>query len=214
MVSEGMPVQRRIVHGGESVYQAGLPFTHLYTINAGYFKLVNNAADGRQQVVGLRFRGDWLGFEGIAGGRYGCDAVALDTGEVWALAYDGLLAASALHPPLLAALQVEMSRDIALGSELMLSLCTLPAVARVAQFLMRWAGSLEMLGHSVGRITLRMTRAEIGNFLGMTVESVSRAMSELARAEVIAFAGKGHREIVIRDIPKLAARIRPDAKLS
>ena len=64
-------------------------------LNSGFFKIVNLSADGREQVVGLHFKGDWLGFDGIASGRYGCDAVAMDTGEVWAIRYDALLAACA-----------------------------------------------------------------------------------------------------------------------
>jgi CRP/FNR family transcriptional regulator len=79
-------------------YRAGDRFTNLYVIHSGCFKLVNFSVDGRDQVVGLHFKGDWLGFDGIAADRCECDAVAMDTGEVWAVRYDSLLAACALHP--------------------------------------------------------------------------------------------------------------------
>ena len=83
LLNDALAPQRRIVHAGDAIYQAGERFGNLYILNSGFFKIVNLSADGREQVVGLKFRGDWLGFDGIANGQYGCDAVAMDTGEVW-----------------------------------------------------------------------------------------------------------------------------------
>ena len=203
-----LPVGRRLVHAGDTIYIAGEVFAHLYVLNSGYFKVINTAADGREQVVGLHFRGDWLGFDGIATGRYVCDAVALDTGEIWALRYDALLLACAAHLPLLASLHAEMSRAITRGRDSMLSRCTLPVGARVADFLRDWASALSRQGQRADQITLRMTRAEIGNYLGMTLESVSRALSTLARDKLIRFAGKGRREILIPDPGALDAFIQ------
>lgn len=214
LVSECLPLRRRLLHMGEVVYRAGEPFTQLFLLNAGYVKIVHNTDDGRCQVVGLNFRGDWLGFDGIATGRYGSDAVALDVGEVWALRYDALLLACAGHPPLLAGLHAEMSRAIGRGRESMLSLCTLPVAARVAEFLSAWAEALAMPGQHGDIVTLRMTRADIGNYLGMTLESVSRAMSALAREKLIRFTGIGRRAILIPDPQALSDFIHRDAGCS
>ena len=166
-------------------------------------KIVNLSPDGREQVVGLHFRGDWLGFDGIASGHYGCDAVAMDTGEVWSFRYDALLEACASKPALLTVLHEAMSREIGRDRDSMMSLCTLPADARVADFLRNWAGALAERGLRTDQITLRMTRAEIGNYLGMTLETVSRALSRLARTDVIRFAEKGRREIQIPQVGAL-----------
>lgn len=204
MVAGRVALQRRLVHAGDAVCQAGSPFVHLFVVNAGFFKIVNTAADGRDQVVGLQFRGDWLGFDGIATGRYGCDAVALDTGEVWALCIADLLRAGAAHPALLAEMHVQMSRTIMRGRDAMLSLCTLPVAARVAGFLLGWAESVSATGQRIDEVTLRMTRAEIGNFLGMTLESVSRALSGLVRVKVIRFDDPARRHILIPDLRALA----------
>lgn len=202
-----MTVRRCVVHAGDIVHHAGSVFTHLYLLNAGFFKLVNITAEGHCQVVGLHFRGDWLGLDSIAAGRYSGDAVALDTGEVWAVHYGNLLHACSQHPALLAALQADMSRAIARSREAAVSLCTLPAAARVAEFLRGWAESLGVQGQCADHIVLRMSRADIGNYLGMTLESVSRAMSGLAEAGVIHFAGRGRRSIVIPDPLRLSAFI-------
>jgi CRP/FNR family transcriptional regulator, anaerobic regulatory protein len=205
LVAERVPVQRRVVHAGETVYRCGDPFTQLFVLNTGCCKMVNSAADGRAQVVGLQFRGDWLGFDGLAGGRYRCDAVALDTGEIWALRYDLLLAACAAHPPLMALLHAEMSRVISRDRDSLMALTTLSADARVAEFLRLMADSLAQRGLRTDQITLRMTRAEIGNYLGMTLESVSRALSRLARQHLIGFADGARREISIPDVDALVA---------
>ena len=204
LLSERLSPRRRVVHAGDIVYSAGERFESLYVLNSGFFKMVNLAADGREQVVSLKFRGDWLGFDGIAAGAYSCDAVAMDTGEVWVIRYDELLAASVAHPALLSALHVAMSREIGRDRDSLMSVYTLPADARVAEFLRSWANSLAKSGLRSDQITLRMTRAEIGNYLGMTLETVSRALSRLAREQVIGFAGSGRRDIVVLDPGALA----------
>jgi len=208
LLSERLAPRRRVVHAGDVVYSAGERFESLYVLNSGFFKMVNLAADGREQVVSLKFRGDWLGFDGIAAGVYSCDAVAMDTGEVWVIRYDELLAASVACPALLSALHVAMSREIGRDRDSLMSVCTLPADARVAEFLRSWADALAKSGLRSDQITLRLTRAEIGNYLGMTLETVSRSLSKLARDEVIEFAEKGRRDIRIPDVDALSAFVQ------
>jgi CRP/FNR family transcriptional regulator len=203
LLEDKVALQRRIVRAGDTVYQAGEAFGCLYVLNSGFFKIVNTTPDGREQVVALHFKGDWLGFDGIANGQYRCDAVAMDTGEVWAVRYDALLRACTEHPALLGAVHTAMSREIARDRDSMLSLCTLPADARVADFLRYWADSLAQRGLRTDQITLRMTRAEIGNYLGMTLETVSRALSRLARGDMIRFSAKGRRDIQIPHVQAL-----------
>ena len=208
LLEERLAPRRRLVHAGDIVYGAGERFAHLYILNAGFFKMINVSADGREQVVSLKFRGDWLGFDGIANQQYSCDAVAMDTGEVWVVRYDALLAACSREPALLGVLHEAMSRQIDRDRESLMSLCTLPADARVAEFLRRWADALAHGGLRSDQITLRMTRAEIGNYLGMTLETVSRALSRLARDKVICFAERGRRDIRIPDVAALSTFVQ------
>jgi CRP/FNR family transcriptional regulator len=208
LLTERLAPRRRVVHAGDIVFAAGDRFDTLYVLTSGFFKMVNLAADGREQVVSLKFRGDWLGFDGIAAGSYSCDAVAMDTGEVLAIRYDQLLSASVSCPALLTALHEAMSREIGRDRDSLMSVCTLPADARVAEFLRSWATSLAKSGLRCDQITLRMTRAEIGNYLGMTLETVSRALSKLARREVIAFSEKGRRDIRIPNVGALSGFIQ------
>ena len=208
LVQEQLAPQRRIVHAGEPIYQGGQGFACLYVLNAGYVKFVNLSADGREQVVGLKFRGDWLGFDGIATGQHTCDAIAMDTGEVWMIRYETLVAAFAGHPALLAVVHEAMSREIAHDHDSLMSVCTLPADARVADFLRYWAESVGNRGMRTDCITLRMTRAEIGNYLGLTLESVSRSLSRLAHAKLIGFTEKGRRDLRIPDVAALSAFVQ------
>ena len=208
MLNEALAPQRRVVHAGDVVCRTGEPFGTLYMLNSGSFKIVNLSADGREQVVGFKFRGDWLGFDGIARRQYSCDAIAMDTGEIWAIPYDTLMAACAKQAALLSMLHEAMSREIGHDRDSLMSVCTLPADARVADFLRCWAESLADRGMRTDQFTLRMTRAEIGNYLGMTLETVSRALSRLARDKVIAFTEKGRRDVSIPDVKALSAFVQ------
>lgn len=197
LLARQLEPQRRVVHAGDVIYHSGADFGKLYILNSGFCKIVNLSVDGREKVVGFKFRGDWMGFDGIADGRYACDAVAMDTGEVWTVRYDAVLAASARQPALLALIHQAMSREIARDRDSLISVCSLPADARVAEFLRYWVEALGRRGMRTDQITLRLTRAEIGNYLGMTLETVSRALSHLARSQLIQFVEKGRREIRI-----------------
>ena len=208
LLGEVLAPKRSLVHAGDRIYQAGEQFGNLYIVNFGFFKIVSLSPDGREQVVGLQFRGDWLGFDGIAHGRYSCDTVAMDTGEVWSMRYEALIKACADHPKLLTILHEAMSRVIAHDRDSLMSVCTMPANARVADFLRLWAEALTTRGMRADQIALRMTRAEIGNYLGMTLETVSRALSRLARDKVIAFASKGRRDVFIPDVTALSAFVQ------
>ncbi len=205
LLSDKLVPQRRVVRAGDVIYQAGGSFGALYVANSGSFKVINLSADGREQVVGFKFRGDWMGFDGIARDAYGCEAIAMDTGELWTVPYAALLAACVDCPELLTALHEAMSREIGQDRDSLISVCTLPADARVAEFLRYFADALASRGMRSDQICLRMTRAEIGNYLGMTLETVSRALSRLARDKLIAFAEKRRRDILIPDLHALAA---------
>jgi CRP/FNR family transcriptional regulator, anaerobic regulatory protein len=195
---------RRVVRAGETLFRAGETFQALYVMNSGFFKMVNLSLDGREQVVGLKFRGDWLGLDGIANGRHTSDAVALDVGEVWAIPYDELLAACTRQPALMSIVHDAMSREISRGRDSMMSVCTLPADARVADFLYNWSRAMGECGKRTDQIKLLMTRAEIGSYLGLKLETVSRALSRLTRERVIDVVDSDRREIRISRLESLA----------
>lgn len=163
LLADALSPKRRIVHAGDVLYHAGEAFTHLHVLNSGFFKLISVSADGREQVVGLKFRGDWMGFDAIARASHACDAVAMDTAEVWSLGYDELLRACSRHPELMGVIHEAMSNEIMRDRDTLLSICTLPADARVVAFLQHWAHALAVRGLRADQFCLRLTPAEIGN---------------------------------------------------
>ncbi|HSW24374.1 MAG TPA: Crp/Fnr family transcriptional regulator, partial [Burkholderiaceae bacterium] len=208
LVQQTLAPQRHLVREGDVICEAGQRFDCLYVMNSGCCKVVTLAGDGREQVVGLKFRGDWLGFDGIATGRYTCGTVAIDTGEVWVVGYQALLGACAVQPMLMALVYGAMSREISQERDSLMSVCTLPADARVAEFLRSWADSLSERGLRTDQITLPLSRAEIGNYLGLTLETVSRALSKLARDKVIGFAERRRRDLRIPSVAALGAYVQ------
>ncbi len=211
LLHDRVTVERRRIAAGDAVYTAGQRFEFLHVVHAGLFKTVTAAADGRCQIVSLNFRGDWLGFDGIAAGRHGCDVVASCTGEVHSVRYDLLLAAGAADPSLMNAMHAGMSRTVNRMHDVLLARCSLPVAARVADFLRHWADTLGAHGQSRTRFTLHLPRADIGNYLGMTLESVSRAFAVLVRLGVIAIEPDGRRGIVISDWDVLTAFIHENS---
>ena len=193
----------KVVRAGDMIFRASQPFNTVYLINAGAFKLVSRSLDGREQIVSLKFRGDWLGFSGIAHGRHPCDAVAMDTGNISIIPYDTLLQACARHPEMMAVVHEGMSAEITHERQSLMSVCTLASLARVAEFLCAWARSMHQRGLRADELTLRMTRADLGNFLGMTLETVSRCLSKLNREGLILFGERGRRQISIPNRERL-----------
>jgi CRP/FNR family transcriptional regulator len=202
LVEQCVPFGRRKVQSGDRVYLCGESFETLYLIHWGLCKLMNLAPDGREQPADVLFKGEWLGFDGIPCGRHACSAIALESGELWTIRYDALLQASAKEPMVMRVVLAAISAQLARNRDAMLSMGTLTADARVADFLLHWAQSLAERGLRTDQINVHMTRADIGHYLGLTLESISRALSRLARCGVIEFNEKGRREI---SIPNLAA---------
>jgi CRP/FNR family transcriptional regulator, anaerobic regulatory protein len=202
LINQHLPFARRTVQAGHRVQAAGDAFSCLKLLNTGTIKTVNLAANGRAQIVGLHFKGDWVGFDGIAPGTYACDAYALEACEVWSLSYPAILKATSQVPELMHALHCAMGHELARHSNWKFSLVTLPADRRVAEFLRFWALSLQERNLRVDQLCLPLSRADIGSYLCLTLESVSRALSRLARAGLIRFDCRGRRTI---GIPSLNA---------
>jgi CRP/FNR family transcriptional regulator len=204
LVEQHVAFGRRKVQADDRIYLCGESFETLYLISWGLCKLVNLAPDGREQPADLCFKGEWLGFDGIPSGRHACSAIALDSGELWTIRYDALLQASAKEPMVMRVVLAAMSAQLTRSRDAMLSMGTLAADARVADFLLQWAQSLAARGLRTDQINVHMTRADMGHYLGLTLESVSRALSRLARCGIIEFNEKGRRDISIPNLTALS----------
>ncbi|WP_284614773.1 diguanylate cyclase domain-containing protein [Aquabacterium humicola] len=202
LLLEHVPVVRRVLRAGDTIYRAGERLRGVHLVNAGMCKLVSVSPEGREELSALLFKGDWLGFDGLIDGRHACTAQAVDTGELWTMSYESLLRAGTRHPQLLEWLHVAMARQAAREREGSLAQHALNADAKVADFLCRWADGLHDCGLRNDQLTLHVSRAEIGSHVGLRLESVSRAMTRLEREQLVRFSGPCRKEIAI---PRLEA---------
>ena len=198
---QGLPLRRRRIRAKEYVFRAGQARQSLYLIHAGFFKTCVVSEDGREKITGFRLRGDLLGLDALDMTSYACDAMALDIGEVWELPYAQLRdSLPNFQERLTAALASEIRRDWGW----MLTVGTLSAEQRVVSFLLDLAARLQGLGFSARSLMLRMTRADLGNFLALQLETVTRALSHLQAMGMIGVEG---RQIRIEDPVGLRAML-------
>jgi CRP/FNR family transcriptional regulator len=176
---------RRRVKRGEFLYRAGDRFHALYTFRTGFFKSYVTAEDGRTHVTGFQMPGEIMGLDGIEDERHSQDVVALEDAEVCVIPYARLAELAVRRPELAHHLHRMMSREIVREQGLMLLLGTMCAEARVAAFLLNLSERFADRGYSAREFNLRMTREEIGSYLGLKLETVSRVLSRLQERGLI-----------------------------
>ena len=177
---------RRKVRRGEDLYRVGDAFSAIYAIRSGFFKNELVLEDGREQVMGFHMPGDILGIDGIGADRCACNAVALEDSEVCVIPFSRLEEISREVRGLQHQFHQFMSREMVRDQGVMLLLGSMRADARLAAFLLNLSRRLEARGYSASEFNLRMTREEIGSFLGLKLETVSRLFSKLQEANLVA----------------------------
>jgi CRP/FNR family transcriptional regulator len=197
---------RRRVKRGESLFHAGDPFAELFAVRVGTFKITILAYDGREQITGYQMSGDLVGFDGISTGRHQCNAIALEDSEACVMPFDGLAEIARTVAPLQLSLHRFLSREIGRDQQLMLTLGRLGAEERLAAFLVNLAERHRARGFASREFVLRMTRAEIGNYLGLTLETVSRLFSRLKREGLLQADGRVIRNLDLEGLRKRAGR--------
>ena len=184
----------------ETLYRAGDAFSALYAIRLGSCKTTVLAEDGREQVSGYHMLGEIIGMDGIGTNRHGCQAVALEDTELCVLPFDHLEELAHSIAPLQRNLYQFLSREIARDHNIMLLLGSMRADERLAVFLLNLSQRYRQRGYSSIEFVLRMTREEIGSYLGLKLETVSRLFSRFQEEGLIQVQG---RAIKLLDIPAL-----------
>lgn len=178
------------VSRGETVYRAGGRFAGLYLIRLGSFKTVLLTDDGIEQVAGYHMPGEILGTDGIGTGLYDSEAVALEDSEVWAISFDRLQTVARDRIEVQQNLHRVLSREIVRERKIMMMLGTMSAEQRLAAFLLDLSERYRERGYSSSEFVLRMTREEIGSFLGLKLETVSRLLSRFQREALLQVQGR------------------------
>ena len=200
---------RRRVKRGSALFNAGDSFTSLYAVRSGFFKTSVTTADGRDQVTGFQMTGEIIGMDGIVQDKHSCAAIALEDAEVCVLPFDKLEQLSREFSTLQHHVHKIMSREIVRDHGVMLLLGSMRAEERLAAFLLNLVQRLHARGFSQSELILRMTREEIGSYLGMKLETVSRTFSKFMEDGII---DVKQRYVHIKDTDALAALVNQPSR--
>jgi CRP/FNR family transcriptional regulator len=181
---ENVVYARRRLKRGESLFKAGDGFSAVYAIRSGFFKTSLLDHDGREQVTGFFMGGELLGLDGIGGAHNGT-ASALEDSEVCVLPYALIEDLSREIPALQRQLHAVLAREIARDHGVMMLLGSMRAEERLATFLLNLSRRFLRRGYSSTEFHLRMTRDEIGSYLGLKLETVSRLFSAFQKDGLI-----------------------------
>ncbi|HQR86112.1 MAG: transcriptional regulator [Burkholderiales bacterium 35-55-47] len=176
---------RRKVARGDNLFRNGDKFNALFAIRTGFFKTRISAEDGRDQVTGFQMAGEIIGLDGIVSDHHTCDAVALEDAEVCVMPFDRIEELSREITSLQRHVHKIMSREIVRENGVMLLLGSMRAEERLAAFLLNLVQRLHARGFSQSELVLRMTREEIGSYLGLKLETVSRTFSKFVEEGIV-----------------------------
>ncbi|MBF8178833.1 MAG: fumarate/nitrate reduction transcriptional regulator Fnr [Burkholderiaceae bacterium] len=194
--------RRRKVARDDYLYRMGDAFTNLYAVRVGHFKTCQINAGGEQQITGFQMTGELLGMDAISTDRHHCNAVALEDSEVCEIPFPRLEELFSTMPTLLRHFHRMMSQEITREQSVMLLLGNMRAEQRFAAFLVNLASRYTTRGYSSTNFQLRMSREDIGNYLGLTIESISRLLSKFKKQGLLKV---NNREIELLDLTLLKA---------
>jgi CRP/FNR family transcriptional regulator len=207
-IDSGMSFTLRRVQQGAALYRAGDPFGPIYAIRSGTFKNVLLDANGSYQVLGFPMASDVLGLDGIEAQHYRTEAVALEDSEVAIIPFPRLAHLGGKAGELQQFVYRLLSRQLTREHMQMWLLGSLGAESRVAAFLLILGERYARIGYSDTRFNLRMTRLDLGSFLGLTQETVSRALSRFDEAGVIRAHNKDLRILDVERLHEIVANSR------
>lgn len=197
---DGIIKRSRPMKKGEHLFRAADPFESIYAVRSGTIKTYSVTEDGEEQVTGFYLPGEVLGVDGISTNVHSNSAKALETAAVCEIPFDKLETLSARIPSLQRHFFQLMSREIQADQQLIMLLSKKNAEARIASFLLGISTRHTKRGLSPNRFRLPMSRNDIGNLLGLAVETVSRVFTRLQKQDVIHADGK---EVEILDMQVL-----------
>ncbi|GAB7547110.1 fumarate/nitrate reduction transcriptional regulator Fnr [Cupriavidus sp. CuC1] len=179
-------VQDRVrVRKGETLYRLGDPLTAVYAIRFGTLKTHLTMEDGRSQITGFHLPGEVVGLDGLGEMQHASDATALEDTEVCVVRFGDLQTLSNVLPSLQHQFMRLMSKEISQDQVMLITLGSMRAEERLAAFLINLSERLSARGYSASEFVLRMSREEIGSYLGLKLETVSRLFSRFAEAGLI-----------------------------
>lgn len=188
------------LHKGDVLFNIGDKFTSLYAVRTGCIKLTTGSDQGDEQILGFYLPGEIVGLDGIEKGVHNCTAVALDTSSLCTIAFNNLADVCTQLPALNEQMFRLMARELSHDNQLLLTVTKRNADGRIATFLLSLSTRFHRLGYSAHEFRLMMSRSEIGNYLGLTFETVSRCLSRFQKQGLISI---NYKYITILDMAAL-----------
>jgi CRP/FNR family transcriptional regulator, anaerobic regulatory protein len=200
---DGLAFTRRRIKAGETLYREGDRFQYIYAVRSGTLKSSLILSDGREQVSGFHIAGDVVGLDGVAQGRHASATMALEDTEVCAISYTALAELAISTSGMQHIVSRLISREILREHTLMMLLGSMNAEERLAAFLLNLSKRYADRGYSATEFHLRMSRAELGSYLGMKLETISRTFSAFQQQGLMQV---DKRHIRITDLEQLRRR--------
>jgi CRP/FNR family transcriptional regulator len=201
------PVRR--VKAGETLHRAGDRFGAIYIVRSGFFKTVAIDASGAELVLGFPMAGEVIGLDGVDSSRYLADVVALDISNVAVIPFAQITQLAHENAAVERMLYSLFSRELVQKHAMAWLLGTLTAEARLASFLLDLSERFGRIGYSRTAFALRATRQEIGSYLGLKLETVSRTLSAFAASGKVEV---DRRQVTLRDVLGLRRIVDPGAR--
>ncbi len=195
IIKRGRPLKK-----GEHLFRASDPFHAIYAVRSGTIKTYSVTENGEEQVTGFYLPGEVLGVDGICTNVHSNSAKALESAAVCEIPFDKMESLSSQIPSLQRHFFQLMSKEIQADQQLILLLSKKSAEARIASLLLSLSTRHKIRGLSPSSFRLPMPRNDIGNFLGLAVETVSRVFTRLQKMEVIEVES---RDVLVRDMQAL-----------
>jgi len=190
----------RPLHKGDVLFRNGDEFKALYAVRSGCIKITTSSEAGEEQVLGFYLPGEIVGLDGVDNKKHSCSAVALETSSLCGFPYTNLTDICRRIPALNEQLYSILGRELSYENQLLLTITKKNAEERMATFLISLSTRYQRLGYSSTEFKLSMSRSEIGNYLGMTIETVSRTLSNFQKQDLIKIE---HKHIRIKELDTL-----------
>jgi len=170
---------------GETLFRKGDAFESLHAVRSGSLKSSLTLADGRTQVSGFHLPGDLVGLDGVADDCHQTTVTALEDTQTCALDYRQLLERAQRLPSVQRDLHQLMSREASRAQWHMLMLGSMSAPERLAALLLDLSRRAASRGHSPSEFNIRMTRSDIGSYLGLSAETVCRMLGDFKALKLL-----------------------------
>lgn len=195
---------RRRIQRGQFLYHAGDAFENIYAVRAGSFKTLLFHRAGREQVTGFQMAGNLLGLDGLSTRYHICDAIALEDSQVCVIPFQRLEHLGQDLPLIQHQVHRLLGEEIAREHRMLMLLGNMQAEERLATFLLDFSDHLAARGYSPRVFNLRVTREEIGNYLGLKMETISRVFSRFQKLGLICV---NQKEVKILDLDGLRTMV-------